>query len=181
MKHTKLGLLASAVVTALTMGACSRAHLSKNYGIAYAAWFSAQQVEAKPANAERARRTVESLDAQEAAMVSKSYRKEVSKSEDASGSRMLMIGQPRSGGEGYIPPPSVPDSSTPLAGRFRFGGGGGRGPRGPPRPSEQGSESSAATTDAADSPQAEEVPRSPSPAALAFHLGFATREIRSGS
>ena len=108
MKHQKLGLLALAAVTALTMGACSRAHLSKNYGIAYASWFAAQRVEAKPANAERARLTVESLDAQEAAMVSKTYRKNVSKSEDGSGSRMLMIGQPRSSGEGYIPPPSVP-------------------------------------------------------------------------
>ena len=108
MKHQKLGLLALAAVTALSMGACSRAHLSKNYGIAYASWFAAQRVAPKPANAESARRMVESLDAQEAAMVSKTYRKNVSKSEDSSGSRLLMIGQPRSSGEGYIPPPSVP-------------------------------------------------------------------------
>jgi hypothetical protein len=109
VKHTKLALLAAAALAAFTMGACSRAHLSKNYGQSYAAWFSAQQVTPRPANAEAARRIVESLDAQEAAMVSKSYRKAVSKSDDAGGgSRMLMIGQPRAGGEAYVPPPSVP-------------------------------------------------------------------------
>jgi hypothetical protein len=109
VKHTKLTLLAAAAFVAFTMGACSRAHLSKDYGQSYAAWFSAQQVTPKPANAAAAGRIVESLDAQEAAMVSKSYRKAVSKTEDGgSGSRMLMIGQPRAGGEGYVPPPSVP-------------------------------------------------------------------------
>ena len=108
MKHTKLGLLAVAAVAAFTMGACSRAHLSKNYGQAYVSWFGAQRVTAKPASAE-AKRIVESLDAQEAAMVSKTYRRTVSKGDDGStGSRMLMIGQPRAGGEGYVPPPSVP-------------------------------------------------------------------------
>ena len=41
---------------------------------AYAAWFNAQHAKAKPASPEEARRIIESLDAQEAAAVSKSYR-----------------------------------------------------------------------------------------------------------
>ena len=109
MTQTRLGLLALAFVAATTLGACSRAHLSKHYAQSYAAWFSQQQVNAKPANAEGARRVVESLDAGEAAMVSRSYRK-TRGGEDSSGagSRMLMVGPQRGGGEVYIPPPSVP-------------------------------------------------------------------------
>jgi hypothetical protein len=106
--QTRLGLLALAFVAATTLGACSRAHLSKNYGLSYVAWFSQQQVNAKPANAEGARRVVESLDAGEAAMVSRSYRKTRGGDESGSGSRMLMVGPQRVGGDVYIPPPSVP-------------------------------------------------------------------------
>ena len=109
MTQTRLGLLAMAFVAATTLGACSRAHLSKHYGQAYAAWFSQQQVNAKPANAEGARRVVESLDAGEAAMVSRSYRKARGGDESGgAGSRMLMVGPQRGAGDVYIPPPSVP-------------------------------------------------------------------------
>ena len=108
MTQTRLGLLAVAFVAATTLGACSRVHLSKHYGQAYVAWFSQQQVNAKPANAEGARRVVESLDAGEAAMVSRSYRKTRGGDDSTgAGSRMLMVG-PQRGGDVYIPPPSVP-------------------------------------------------------------------------
>lgn len=109
MTQTRLGLLAFAFVAATSLGACSRAHLSNHYGQSYTAWFSQQQVNAKPSNAEGARRIVESLDAGEAAMVSRSYRKARGGEESSgSGSRMLMVGPQRGGGEVYVPPPSVP-------------------------------------------------------------------------
>ena len=99
MTQTRLGLLALAFVAATTLGACSRAHLSKHYGQWYVSWFSQQQVNAKPSNAEGARRVVESLDAAQAAMVSRSYRK-TRGAEDSSGagSRMLMVGPQRGAG-----------------------------------------------------------------------------------
>jgi hypothetical protein len=95
-----------AFVVAAVTGGCSRAHLGTHYGQAYGSWFTAQRVNAKPANADAARRIVESLDAGEAGMVSKSYRKGVSKGDDAAGSRMLMVGPQR--GDVYVPPTSVP-------------------------------------------------------------------------
>lgn len=108
MTKSRWGLLTFAFAAATTIGACSRAHLSSHYGQSYAAWFTAQHVNAKPANAEGARRVVESLDAGEAGMVSRSYRRGVARSADDSGTgRLLMIGQQRAGGE-YMPPPSVP-------------------------------------------------------------------------
>lgn len=105
MKLTNLGFLAFAFIATATIGACSRAHLGSNYGQSYSAWFQAQHVTKKPANAEAARRIVESLDAGEAALVSKNYRKTVAKGEESS-SRMLMIGPQR--GDAYVPQSSVP-------------------------------------------------------------------------
>ena len=100
------------VVSATGLGACGRAHLSSNYAQSYTAWFTAQHVKAKPGSEAEARKIIESLDAQEAGAVSKSYRKAVSRGDEgaASGSRLLMIGSQRGGaGEGaYLPPPSVP-------------------------------------------------------------------------
>jgi hypothetical protein len=108
-------LLAFALVasSALAGGACHREHLSGNYGQAYWAWFSAQHVKSK-ANPELTRKVIEELDASEAAMVSRTYRRNTSgrSGDDASGqgSRLLMINPNRvgGGGEAYIPPPSVP-------------------------------------------------------------------------
>jgi hypothetical protein len=108
MKQTRLSLLALAFVVAAMTGACSRAHLGSHYGQSYGEWFTAQRVNAKPANAAGARAIVESLDAGEASSVSKSYRKGVAKGDDsAANSRMLMIG-PQRAGEVYVPPTSVP-------------------------------------------------------------------------
>jgi hypothetical protein len=108
---TRLWLLSMAFIgSAISVGACGRAHLSSNYGQSYTAWFTTQQVNKKPAHPEESRRIIESLDAQEAGAVSKTYRKGTSKGGDEASSRMLMIGttRPGGGGEGYMPPPSVP-------------------------------------------------------------------------
>jgi hypothetical protein len=89
---------------------CSRAHLSPYYGKSYAAWFGAQYVHTPTATSDSAKRALTSLDAQEAAAISKNYRKTVGGQEGASGQgQMVMIAQPRGGGmEAYTPPPSVP-------------------------------------------------------------------------
>ena len=110
MKKRNLLLSLTFVVSAFSMGACGRAHLSSQYAQSYTAWFAAQHAKTKPGNPEEARKIIESLDAQEAGSVSKSYRKTVARGDETGGSRLLMIGAQRpGGGEGaYMPPPSVP-------------------------------------------------------------------------
>jgi hypothetical protein len=96
------------LATGASLSGCGRAHLSSNFAQAYTAWFTVQHVKAK-GSPEDSRRIIESLDAAEAGAVSKTYRKTVSKGGEESSSRMLMIGAPRGGGgDGYVPPPSVP-------------------------------------------------------------------------
>ena len=108
MKKTRLSLTFAFVVSAMSLSACGTAHLSSQYAASYAAWFTAQHAKAKPANPEEARKIIESMDAQEAASVSKTYRRAVSRGEDAP--RLLTIGtRPgAAGGESYMPPPSIP-------------------------------------------------------------------------
>jgi hypothetical protein len=109
VKKTRLVWLSFALIaSAVSLGACGRAHLSSYYGQSYAAWFGAQHVNKKGANAEESRKIIESLDAQEAGSVSRSYRRNVARG-DEGGSRLLMVG-PRAGAsqETYVPPPSVP-------------------------------------------------------------------------
>ncbi len=108
MKQTKRWLLSlSFILSATSLVGCGRAHLSGHYAQAYVAWFTAQQV--KPKSGEEARKIIESLDAPEAAAVSKSYRKGRGATDDTSGSRMLMVAPSRAGGgESYMPAPSVP-------------------------------------------------------------------------
>ena len=79
MKKTRLSLSFAFVVSAMSLSACGTAHLSSQYAVSYAAWFNAQHAKAKPANPEEARRIIESMDAQEAAAVSKTYRQGVSR------------------------------------------------------------------------------------------------------
>ena len=107
MKKSRLALTFAFVVSALSLGACGQAHLSSQYAVSYAAWFGAQHAKTK-STPEDTRRVIESLDAQEAASVSKTYRRAVSRGEEAP--RLLTIGtRPGStGAEAYMPPPSVP-------------------------------------------------------------------------
>jgi hypothetical protein len=105
-------LLGFALIASSAVGlGCHREHLSSNYGLAYAAWFSSQHAASGPANSEQAKKIIDSLDAQEAAVVSRSYRRGVGRGEDMNeGGRMLMVSPTRGGAEAaaYIPPPSVP-------------------------------------------------------------------------
>ncbi|HLK93988.1 MAG TPA: hypothetical protein VKZ18_29110 [Polyangia bacterium] len=89
-------------------GACDRSHLSSYYGRSYATWFAAQHVHATPSDSEATKRALSGLDAQEAAAVSKNYRHNVGSEGGQGQGQMVMIGQNRTGGEGYTPPPSVP-------------------------------------------------------------------------
>ena len=108
MTKTKLSLAFVSILSAMSLGACGTAHLSSQYAVSYAAWFNVQHAKAKPASPEEARKIIESMDAQEAASVSKNYRRGVSRGEEAP--RLLTIGTGRQGGgaEAYMPPPSVP-------------------------------------------------------------------------
>jgi hypothetical protein len=89
-------------------GGCSHAHLNPNYGMAYNAWFTAQHVRHEPADSDATQRALGGLDAQEAASVSKNYRKVSGGQGDTGQGQMVMIGQARSGNDPYTPPPSVP-------------------------------------------------------------------------
>jgi len=90
--------------------ACDRAHLGANYGQSFNAWFAMQHVRSEPADTDATRRALTSLDAQEAATISKNYRRTVGGGQgDTSQGQMVMIGQSHGGGlEAYTPPPSVP-------------------------------------------------------------------------
>ena len=89
-------------------GACDRAHLGGNYGQSFNAWFAMQHVRSEPADTDASRRALTSLDAQEAATISKNYRRAVGGQGDSSQGQMVMIGQHGAGVESYTPPPSVP-------------------------------------------------------------------------
>jgi hypothetical protein len=104
VKKTRLWSLSLMfIVSAISVGGCGRAHLSSQFAQAYVGWFSAQHVKAKPGTGAEAKRIIESLDAQEAAAVSKNYRKTVSRGGDEGVSRLLTIGAPRAGAESYMP------------------------------------------------------------------------------
>ena len=108
MKKLRLSLSFAFVVSAVSLSACGTAHLSNQYAASYAAWFNAQHAKTKPANPEEARRIIESMDAQEAASVSKTYRKGVSRGEDAPRLRTIGTRPGAAGGAGDRPPPSLP-------------------------------------------------------------------------
>jgi hypothetical protein len=98
--------------SALLGGACNHAHLSPNYGMSYNAWFTAQHVRHEPADSEATRRALGSLDAQEAASVSKNYRQNTSGQGEAAGQgQMVMIGQASGKNESFTPAPSVPNGN----------------------------------------------------------------------
>jgi len=111
MKITKRSLRLSTILAlglwSLGTGACTQPHLSKHYGQSYNAWFSAQHVPARADNPS-ARHSIETLDAGEASMVSKNYRRNVggAGSEPTQGRQIMMVA-PRPG-ETYMPLPSVP-------------------------------------------------------------------------
>jgi len=90
-------------------GACDRTYLSPTYGQSFNAWFAMQHVRSQPADSEATKRALGSLDSQEAAAISKNYRRTVGGQTEGGQGQMVMIGQARGGGtESYTPPPSVP-------------------------------------------------------------------------
>jgi hypothetical protein len=105
-----LTLTLALVGTALLGGACTHAHLSPNYGLAYNAWFTAQHAHGEAADSDATKRALSTLDAQEAASISRNYRRVVSggQGDGAGQGQMLTVGQGRGGNETYLPPPSVP-------------------------------------------------------------------------
>ena len=102
-------LVAVALLGLATLaGACDRTHLGSAYGQSFNAWFAMQHVRNTPADSEPTKRALGSLDAQEAAAISKNYRRTVGGQSEGQG-QMVMIGQAHTGGaESYTPPPSVP-------------------------------------------------------------------------
>ena len=104
--------LVAAVLLGLSTltGACDRTYLSPTYGQSFNAWFAMQHVRSQPADSEATKRALGSLDSQEAAAISKNYRRNVGGQTEAGGQgQMVMIGQARGAGtESYTPPPSVP-------------------------------------------------------------------------
>jgi hypothetical protein len=90
-------------------GACDRAHLSSYYGQSFNAWFAMQHVRNRPADSDATKRALSSLDAQEAAAISKNYRRTVGAGENQGQGQMVMVGQNHGGSvEASTPPPSVP-------------------------------------------------------------------------
>jgi hypothetical protein len=107
MTKRSLRLLLALGLTAWFAGtACSRQHMSPHYAESYNAWFAAQHLPPRPPS-EAAKRSIDNLDAQEAAMVSKTYRRNVGRGEEAQPRQIMMVA-PRATGEAYMPPPSVP-------------------------------------------------------------------------
>ena len=86
-------------------GACDRTYLSPTYGQSFNAWFAMQHVRSQPADTEATKRALGSLDSQEAAAISKNYRRTVGGQTEGGQGQMVMIGQARGGGtESYTPP-----------------------------------------------------------------------------
>ena len=110
MTTTKLfrrGLVLLMLAGGAASAGCSRAHLSSDYGHSFSSWFAMQHVRHEPADSESTKRALGHLDAQEAAAISRNYRRNVGGGTEAAG-QMVMTGTAQHGGEGYTPPPSVP-------------------------------------------------------------------------
>jgi hypothetical protein len=103
-------LLAAVISIAAAGSSCTHAHMSPNYGQSYSAWFAAQHVRQEPADSAATKRALGNLDAQEAAAISKSFRRTTGAADaNANGQgQMVMMGTNRAPAEAYLPPPSVP-------------------------------------------------------------------------
>ena len=68
-----------------------------------------QHIRSEPSDSDATKRALTSLDAQEAATISKNYRRNVGAADSQGQGQMVMIGQNHAGSvEAYTPPPSVP-------------------------------------------------------------------------
>jgi hypothetical protein len=106
----RLALVAAASF-AVCLGACSRAHITPTHGRAYREAFAVQD-----ANPNRAKepKSINGLDSQEAAIIAKSYRKELApKVDQPQGNQLLMLSPNYQGGGGQatVLAPSVPSGN----------------------------------------------------------------------
>ena len=112
--HSKPSIAMLALLAALSLAACDRAHLTASHGRANHEAFSRQVANPTAATkpAAGSDRNVQGLDSQEAAIVAKTYRKNLAPRDDETTARNQMLyyapraAQQDRGGE--LPPPSVP-------------------------------------------------------------------------
>ncbi len=100
--------LAIAAVLALGAGCADRTYITPSHGRAYHESFARQH--ANPPPSRREGRALNGLDSQEAAAVSQTYRHNLSRQSDASGTQpqMVQTNPQAAPPQPYIPPPSVP-------------------------------------------------------------------------
>jgi hypothetical protein len=106
-RSLRLTLLAAAcLLPLLTLGACSRAHITPSHGRAFREAFAIQ--DANP-NRGANKKSINGLDSQEAAIIAGSYRKALAPKGDVgnSGQQLLMV-SPNHGGAAEVVAPSVP-------------------------------------------------------------------------
>jgi hypothetical protein len=99
--------LAVVVMSALGLGACSRAHITPTHGRAFREAFAIQ--DANPNR--KAPKSLNGLDSQEAGIIAGNYRKGLGPRADASGGgpQLLMVNPNHNGGgEAAVLAPSVP-------------------------------------------------------------------------
>ncbi|HEY0710267.1 MAG TPA: hypothetical protein VGG33_25875 [Polyangia bacterium] len=102
-------LVLIAAVTGLGAGCASRVHLTQGHGQSVRAAFTSQVANAE---AGKAPRRITGLDAQEASIVARNYRRSlVTKGTPTNDDRngMLFVAPAQPPSQPYIPPPSVPE------------------------------------------------------------------------
>jgi type IV pilus biogenesis protein CpaD/CtpE len=105
-KRTAALALAVSALAALAAGCASRAHLTPSHGQATRAAFTSQA--ANPNAAQRPHK-MPGLDAQEAGIVVKNYRRALTtKGTQSEDQGMLLLAAPPANQQPYLPPPSVP-------------------------------------------------------------------------
>ncbi len=90
--------------------ACDRSKLTASHGRAYREAFARQNANPGAGSKPNLNKTVEGLDSQEAAIVAKTYRKNLAPRDDEAGRGQLLYSSPRAAqADGAnLPPPSVP-------------------------------------------------------------------------
>lgn len=102
-----MGLTLFAVVAG---GACDRSRLTASHGRAYREAFARQIANPSAGNKTPPDRAVQGLDSQEAAIISKSYRRNLAPKDDESSRGQMLNSSPPTGQpvRADMPPPSVP-------------------------------------------------------------------------
>jgi hypothetical protein len=106
-RFPSLGLILAAAFGALSVGGCSRAHLTPTHGRAYRKAFAVQT--ANP-DLKIGSRSVNGLDSQEASIIAGNYRRALSPKADSAGgsNQLLMVAPQRAVNDSSGLPSSVP-------------------------------------------------------------------------